>query len=59
MKHLGGCSGDLDEDTVVDLEQSKKLKDLSRFGSDFVNTGQRFDDKAVNFDQLLNDGKVA
>jgi len=40
LKHLGGCSGDLDKDTVVDLEQSQKLKDLAGFGCDFVNTPQ-------------------
>jgi hypothetical protein len=59
LEHLCGCSGDFDKDTVVDLEQAQELEDLSRFGGDFVDTGQTFEGRVVNFDQLLNDGKVA
>ena len=33
-----GSLGDLDEDTVVDLEQSEELEDLAGFGGDLVDT---------------------
>jgi hypothetical protein len=37
-EHLGGRLGDLDEDTVVDLEETKELQDLAGLGGDVVDT---------------------
>ena len=37
-QHLLGGLGETDEDTVVDLEQTEKLQDLTGLGSDFVDT---------------------
>jgi len=37
-KHLLGSLGDPDEDSVVDLEQSEELKDLSGLGGDLGDT---------------------
>ena len=37
-QHLLGSLGQLDENTIIDLEESKKLKDFSRFGSNLVDT---------------------
>lgn len=39
-KHLRGSFGQADEDTVVDLEKTKELKDLARLGGDFVDTSK-------------------
>jgi len=38
LDHLRGGLGDADEDTVVDLEETEKLKDLARLGRDLVDT---------------------
>jgi hypothetical protein len=38
-KHLLGGLGDSNKDTVVDLQQSEKLQDLSGLGSDLGDTG--------------------
>lgn len=37
-KHLLGGLGELDENTVVDLEETEELKDLARLRSDLVDT---------------------
>ena len=37
-QHLLGGLGQTDEDTVVDLEQTEELQDLTGLGSDFVDT---------------------
>ena len=37
-QHLLGGLGETDEDTVVDLEQTEELQDLTGLGSDFVDT---------------------
>lgn len=39
LEHLRGSLGETHEDTVVDLKETQKLKDLSGFRSDFVDTG--------------------
>ena len=39
-KHLLGSFGETDEDTVVELEQSKELHDLARLRGDLVDTGR-------------------
>jgi uncharacterized protein YutE (UPF0331/DUF86 family) len=36
-----GSLGELDEDTVVDLEETEELKDLARLRSDLVDTTGR------------------
>lgn len=33
-----GSPGSLDEDTIVDLEETEELQDFSGFGCDFVDT---------------------
>lgn len=38
LEHLSGSLGDLDEDTVVDLEESEKLEDLAGLGGHLVDT---------------------
>lgn len=38
-QHLRGSLGELDEDTVVDLEETEKLEDLAGLRSDLVDTG--------------------
>lgn len=38
LDHLGGGLGELDEDTVVDLEQTEQLEDLAGLGGDLVDT---------------------
>lgn len=35
----GTC--DLDEHTIVDLQEPKELQDFSRFGGDFIDTAKR------------------
>lgn len=42
LQHFVGGFCKTDEDAVVDLEKTKKLEDLAGFGSDFVDTVQRF-----------------
>ena len=37
-EHLGSSLGDLDEDTVVDLEESEELQDLLGLRGDVVDT---------------------
>lgn len=37
-EHLGGRLGDLDEDTVVDLEETEELQDLAGLGGNVVDT---------------------
>lgn len=37
-EHLLGGPSHLDEDTIVDLEETEKLEDLARFGRDLVDT---------------------
>lgn len=37
-EHLGGGLGDLDEDTVVDLEETEELQDLAGLGGNVVDT---------------------
>lgn len=41
LDHLSGGLGDTDEDTVVDLEEAEKLKDLARLGGDLVDAATR------------------
>ena len=38
LEHLGDGLGDLDEDTVVDLEETEKLEDLAGLGGHLVDT---------------------
>lgn len=38
LEHLSGSLGDLDEDTVVDLEETEKLEDLAGLGGHLVDT---------------------
>lgn len=38
LDHLRGGLGDLDEDTVVDLEETEKLQNLARLGGDLADT---------------------
>jgi hypothetical protein len=38
LQHLHGSLGELDEDTVVDLEQTKELQSLALLGIDLVDT---------------------
>lgn len=38
LDHLGGGLGDLDEHTVVDLEETQELEDLAGLGRDLVDT---------------------
>jgi hypothetical protein len=38
LEHLGGGLGQLDEDTVVDLEETEKLEGLALLGVDLVDT---------------------
>lgn len=38
LDHLGGGLGDLDEDTVVDLEETEELEDLAGLGGHLVDT---------------------
>ena len=40
-EHLGGGLGDLDEDTVVDLEETEELEDLAGLGGNVVDTARR------------------
>jgi hypothetical protein len=37
-QHLLGSLGQLDKDTIVDLEESKELENLARLGSNLVDT---------------------
>ena len=37
-EHLGGRLGDLDEHTVVDLEETEELQDLAGLGGNVVDT---------------------
>jgi len=37
-KHLRGSLGNLDKDTVVDLEETEKLQDLAGLGGNVVDT---------------------
>jgi hypothetical protein len=39
LDHLSGSLRNTDEDTVVDLKEAEKLKDLARLGRDLVDTG--------------------
>lgn len=38
LEHLSGGLGDLDEDTVVDLEETEELEDLAGLGGNLVDT---------------------
>jgi hypothetical protein len=38
LQHLGGGLGELDEDTVVDLEKTEELEGLALLGVDLVDT---------------------
>lgn len=38
LQHLSGGLGDLDEDTVVDLEETEELEDLAGLGGNLVDT---------------------
>jgi len=38
LKHLKSGFGKADKDAIVDLEETEKLEDLARFGSDLVDT---------------------
>lgn len=40
LQHLGGSLGELDEDTVVDLEETEKLEGLALLGVDLVDTAK-------------------
>lgn len=37
-KHFSGSLGETDEDTIVDLKETKKLKDLAGLGGNLVDT---------------------
>lgn len=41
LEHLSGGLGDLDEDTVVDLEETEELEDLAGLRGHLVDTGER------------------
>lgn len=41
LEHLSGGLGDLDEDTVVDLQKTEELEDLAGLGGHLVDTGER------------------
>lgn len=43
-KHLLSRLGDLDEDTVVDLKETKELEDFAGLGRDLVDTARALDD---------------
>lgn len=43
LEHLLGGLGELDENTVVDLDQSQELQNLSRLGGDVVDTTETND----------------
>ena len=53
LEHLSGGLGDLDEDTVVDLEETEELKDLAGLGGNLVDTLDADDE-----DQLSLSGDV-
>lgn len=53
LDHLHGSLGDLDEDTVVDLEQTEELEDLAGLGGNLVDTLDADDE-----DELLLGGDV-
>lgn len=53
LDHLHGGLGDLDEDTVVDLEQTEELEDLAGLGGNLVDTLDADDE-----DELLLSGDV-
>lgn len=53
LDHLHGGLGDLDEDTVVDLEQTEELEDLAGLGGNLVDTLDADDE-----DELLLGGDV-
>jgi hypothetical protein len=53
LDHLHGSLADLDEDTVVDLEETKELQDLAGLGGDLVDTLD-----ADNKDQLGLSGHI-
>lgn len=38
LEHLGGCLGQLDEYTIVDLKKAKKLEGLALLGINLVDT---------------------
>jgi hypothetical protein len=38
LQHLQGSLGELDEDTIVDLEQAQQLQCLALFGVNLVDT---------------------
>lgn len=42
LEHLGGGLGQLDEDTVVDLEKTEELESLALLGVDLVDTAKSF-----------------
>lgn len=44
LEHLGGSLGQLDKDTVVDLEQAEELKDLAGLGGNVVDTAKTDDE---------------
>ena len=41
LEHFLGCFGEFDEDTIVDLEEAKKLQDFTGLRSDLVDTGTK------------------
>lgn len=41
LEHLSGGLGDLDEDAVVDLEETEELEDLAGLGGNLVDTARR------------------
>ena len=41
LEHFLGCFSEFDEDTIVDLEETKELQHFSGLGSDLVNTATK------------------
>jgi hypothetical protein len=50
-EHLLSCPCNLDENTIVDLEEAKELEDFARFGCNFIDT-------KVRFSLQVHDGKL-
>ena len=43
-EHLLSCLGHLDENTIVDLEETQKLEDFSGLGGNFVDTTDTYEE---------------
>jgi hypothetical protein len=49
LQHLHGRLGELDEDTIVDLEKTKELQGLALLGIDLVDTLDADDESELRF----------